>query len=215
MNTPAESVQRTADGYRVNGEPFDAVVSTLPLNLVPDVVEGLDAGSAQAMRELSYNSITCVLLALDRPEHPDLSWIYLPHDVQGPANRVTYMSNYSPGNAPEGKTSLMCEVTSPGGEPYPGPELEAQVIDGLVASGLVAEEEILFADRDSSRFAYIVYDAPFRARRAKALEGLAALGIEALGRFGQYEYWNSDQCVIAARALAGRMAEQARAGVSA
>ena len=173
--------------------------------------EGLDAGAGKAMEELSYNSITCILLALDRAEHPDLSWIYLPHASQGPANRVTYMSNYSPGNAPEGKTSLMCEVTSPGGAPIPGASLETEVIDGLVHAGLMTREELLFADSETSRFAYIVYDAPFEARRAAALKGLADLGIEALGRFGQYEYWNSDQCVIASRAMAERLlAESAR-----
>ena len=211
LGTPVESVQRVGEGYTVNGEPFDRVVSTLPMNLLPGVVQDLEAGAAQAMTELSYNSITCVLLALDRPKHPDLSWIYLPHESQGPANRVTYMSNYSPGNAPEGKTSLMCEITSPGGQPFAGPELEQQTIDGLIHAGLMTRDELLFTDRESSRFAYIVYDAPFEARRKAALDGLAALGIEALGRFGQYEYWNSDQCVIASRAMSERLlAESAR-----
>ncbi len=212
LGTRVANVARRGDGYTVDGEAFDRVVSTLPMNLLPDVLEGLDDGAAQAMAQLSYNSITCILLALDRPQHPDLSWIYLPHHEQGPANRVTYMSNYSPGNAPPGKTSLMCEVTSPGGQPYPGPELEQQVIDGLVTAGLMRREELLFTDRDSSRFAYIVYDAPFEARRKAALDGLARLGIEALGRFGQYEYWNSDQCVIAARALSERLLTQAARG---
>ena len=182
------------------------------MNLLPGVIEGLDAGAAQAMTELSYNSITCVLLALDRPKHPDLSWIYLPHESQGPANRVTYMSNYSPGNAPEGQNSLMCEITSPGGQPIAGPELEQQTIDGLIHAGLMTREELLFTDRESSRFAYIVYDAPFEARRKTALDGLAAFGIEALGRFGQYEYWNSDQCVIASRAMSERLLAEAAQG---
>jgi hypothetical protein len=33
-----------------------------------------------------------------------------------------------------------------------------------------------------------------------------------LGRFGRFEYDNSDQCVIKARALAGQLLEQARVG---
>jgi hypothetical protein len=31
---------------------------------------------------------------------------------------------------------------------------------------------------------------------------MASVGLEALGRFGRFEYDNSDQCVIKARALA-------------
>jgi protoporphyrinogen oxidase len=212
LSTPAESVRRVGDRYSVNGEDFDQVVSTIPLNLVPDCVEGLSDGAAQAMRELEYNSMTCVLLALDRPEHPNLSWIYLPHEVQGPANRVTYMSNYSPGNAPEGKTSLMCEITGPGGAAYPGDEVEEQTIAGLVHAGLMTREELMFVDRINTRFAYIVYDFDFSRRKAAALEALDTLGITPLGRFGNYDYHNSDQCVIAARDLADRLAEQAVRG---
>jgi protoporphyrinogen oxidase len=212
LSTPVERVQAVRGGYKVNGESFDQVVSTLPLNLLPGIVEDLPAGAAQAMAGLAYNSITCVLLALDRPEHPNLSWIYLPHEDQGPANRVTYMSNYSPGNAPAGRTSLMCEITFPGGAPEPGPELEAATIDGLVHAGLLERRELLFTDRHSSRFAYIVYDFEFAERKRTALAALEALGIHPLGRFGKYEYHNSDQCVIEARSLADRLVAQAARG---
>jgi hypothetical protein len=34
---------------------------------------------------------------------------------------------------------------------------------------------------------------------------MASVGLEALGRFGRFEYDNSDQCVIKARALARRL----------
>ena len=212
LSTPVESVERVGERFRVNGEDFDAVVSTVPLNLVPDFLEGLEDGEAEAMRSLEYNSMTCVLLALDRAEHPDLSWVYLPHEVQGPANRVTYMSNYSPGNAPAGKTSLMCEITSPGEAPYPGDEIEEQTVQGLVNAGLMKREELLFVDRTNTRFAYIVYDFRFAERKRTALAALGRLGITPLGRFGNYDYHNSDQCVIAARALADRLAEQAVTG---
>ncbi len=211
LSTPVESLRKVGDRYSVNGEDFDRVISTVPLNLVPDFLEGLETGEAEAMRTLEYNSMTCVLLALDRPEHPNLSWIYLPHEAQGPANRVTYMSNYSPGNAPEGKTSLMCEITSPG-EQYHGADVEQRTIDGLLHAGLMTKEELLFVDRTDTRFAYIVYDFAFAERKRTALSALERLGVVPLGRFGNYDYHNSDQCVIAARALADRLAAEAVAG---
>ncbi len=209
LATPVQSLVRTKSGWNVDGEPFDRVVSTLPLNLLPRIVEGMPAGVGEALRGLAYNSITCILYALDRPVHPDLSWVYLPHHDQGPANRVTYMSNYSPGNAPAGKTSLMCEVTNPGGEPYPDGRLEEEVLRGLIHADLVRRDEVLFADRASSRFAYIVYDHSFAERKRIGIEWLEANGIEPLGRFGRYDYHNSDQCVIAARELARRLGAQA------
>ena len=212
LSTPATELVRHGEGWRVNGEDFDAVVSTLPLTYLPDIAGDVPASVAEAMRALEFNSLTCLLIALDRHEHPDLSWIYLPHPHQGPANRVTYMSNYAPGNAPEGKTSLLCEVTSPGGAPLPGPEVGGEIVDGLDRAGLLERGEVLFTDRSAVRHAYVVFDHDYHARRSAALGWMESVGLVPLGRFGRFEYDNSDQCVVKARELAGRLLARAAVG---
>ena len=211
LNTPVQSVTRHGDAWRVNGEEFDCVVNTIALNLVPDLVEDVPDNVAQAMRGLAYNSITTFLLALDRPEHPNLSWVYLPQRKQGPANRITYMSNYAPGNAPAGKTSFLCEVTNRPDEHCTAGTLD-EVIDGMAGAGLLRKDEILFTDTSWHRFAYIVYDHELDARRATALDWCEQAGIVALGRFGHYDYHNSDQCVIDARKVAEKLRAQAVRG---
>jgi len=75
LSTPAADLVRHGEGWRVNGEDFDLVVSTLPLTYLPDIASDVPAGVAEAMRTLEYNSLTSLLVALDRPENPDLSWI--------------------------------------------------------------------------------------------------------------------------------------------
>ncbi len=217
LSTPVKDIVRRGSSWRVNGEEFDLVVSTLALTDLPDLLRDMPHDCAEAMRGLEYNGLVCVLLALDRPAHPDLSWVYLPHDVQGPANRVTYMSNYAPDNAPAGKTSFLCEVTLPGGaraekKGWPGKELEEQVIEGLVHAGLLSRDEILFHDRSAVRHAYVVFDHAYAARRKAAFAWLEEAGIVALGRFGRFEYDNSDQCVIKSRALAVAILARAKRG---
>lgn len=205
LATRVREVERTRAGWKVNGEEFDALVSTLALTDLPQLVRDVPHAAADAMRTLEYNSITCLLVALARAEHPKLSWIYLPHHEQGPTNRVTYMSNYAPGMAPAGKSSLLCEVTHPGGAPYPGPELEREVLEGLERSGILRRDEVLFTDRTSTRHAYIVFDAAYHARREVIFDWMAQVDLVPLGRFGRFEYDNSDQCVIRARELAGSL----------
>ena len=213
LSTPVRELQRAGEGWRVNGERFDLVVSTLPLNELPAVVPDMPSSVKEAMQGLAFNSIVTLLVALDRPAHPDLSWIYLPHHEQGPVNRITYMSNYSPHMAPEGRTSFLFEVTLPGNGPVPGRELEDESLGGAVSAGLLHPGEVLFTDRSTCRYAYIVYDHHLMARRKAALSWCEANGIVPLGRFGRYDYFNSDQCVIAARELAGKILERARTGV--
>jgi protoporphyrinogen oxidase len=153
-----------------------------------------------------------MLLGLERREHPDLSWIYLPHAVQGPANRVTFMSNYSPHNAPKGRSSFLCEVTVAGGQRFPGAELEGQVVAGMAAAGLLRRDEVLLTDRSEIRHAYVVFDHAYAARRAAIFAWMASVDLLPLGRFGRFEYDNSDQCVIRARTLAEELLARIRGG---
>ena len=212
FSTPVTELSRSGESWRVNGEEFDRVVNTISLSLLPDLVTEMSTDVAQAMRALEYNGLVCLLVALRRAEHPDLSWIYLPHAEQGPTNRVTYMSNYSPGNAPEGRSSLLCELTVRGGTPAPGAALEREVVDGLVHAGLIRRDEVLFVDRADTRQAYVVFDHDYDRRRDRALGWLDEAGIVPLGRFGRFEYDNSDQCVIKARVLARELAAAAARG---
>jgi protoporphyrinogen oxidase len=205
LNTPVTSVRRKGDGWSVNDEDFDVVVNTIALTYLPEIIEGLPEDVARAMRELEYNGLVTYLVAMDREEHPNLSWIYLPQKKQGPANRVTYMSNYSPGNAPEGKTSFLIEITTPGGQPFPEQELEQEVLQGLEVAGLLKREEILFTDRSQVNHAYVVFDHGYQQRRGLVLDWMESQGLNPLGRFGRFEYDNSDQCVIKAREKAAAM----------
>jgi protoporphyrinogen oxidase len=205
LNTPVTNVRRKGDGWIVNDEEFDVVVNTISLTYMPDIIEGMPADVAKAMRELEYNGLVTYLIALDRAEHPNLSWIYLPQKSQGPANRVTYMSNYSPGNAPEGKTSFLIEITTPGGQPFPGLDLKEDVIQGLETAGLLKRNEIMFTDRSQVNHAYVVFDHEYHSRRNLALGWMDEQKLHPLGRFGRFEYDNSDQCVIKARAKAAEM----------
>ncbi|MDZ4773910.1 MAG: FAD-dependent oxidoreductase [Planctomycetota bacterium] len=212
LSTPVERIEKHGTSWRVNGESFDAVVSTLSLTYMPELVADMPRDVADACRKLEFNGIVCVLLALDRAQHPDLSWIYLPHANQGPANRITYMSNYSPHMAPTGKSSFLCEVTVQGGRPFPGRELEKELVDGMVSAGLIRRDEVLFTDRETIGQAYVVFDHAYATRRKVALSWFEAQGLVQLGRFGRFEYDNSDQCVIKSRELAQKLLEQARVG---
>jgi len=212
LSTPVTDLVRDGEGWRVNGERFDLVVSTIPLTALPGIVDGMPDEVAAAMRALEYNSLVTVLVALERAVHPPLSWAYLPHASQGPANRVTYLSNYSDGNAPRGRTSLLAEVTFAPAAGPPGAELEEEVVAGLAAAGLLERGEVLFTDRSEVSHAYIVFDHAHAARREAAIRWLESSGIVPHGRFGRFEYDNSDLCAIKSRALAERLLERARRG---
>jgi len=75
----------------------------------------------------------------------------------------------------------------------------------LENAGLIQRDQVLFTDRSDVDRAYVVYVHGHEKRRQKALGWLEDQGLFPLGRFGRFEYDNSDQCVEKARCLALRL----------
>ncbi len=211
LRTPAEHVRRTRGGFAVNGETFDLVVNTAPLPRVEAAFADLPPEVRADIRALRPISLVNVLFGVqvDRPPEP-LSWVYLPFPEQGPANRVTFFSNYSPRNAPPGHASFMAEVTHRGELRPDRPWLDA-LARSLGDAGLFDPRAIVVTDWTDNEFAYIDQDLDFAARIRRVREWFDSSGYITFGRFGRYEYHNSDQCIARAmevhahiRALAAR-----------
>ncbi|MBI3820242.1 MAG: FAD-dependent oxidoreductase [Planctomycetes bacterium] len=211
LNTPVREIRRVGDQYRVNGEFFDRVVNTIPL---PDFIKftpDLDPAARDAVLKLQFNSLTSVAVGLNHDKTPEYSWIYLPHPEQGPANRITYLNNYSPNVAPPGKSLILAEATCVG-VPRKDPEFVDEIVDGLAHAGLMNKSDVVMKHASTVKYAYVIFDHDFRKKIDAALRGVEALGIESLGRFGRFEYINSDQCVSRAFALADRLVEESKSG---
>jgi hypothetical protein len=82
----------------------------------------------------------------------------------------------------------------------------------MAAAGLLRRDEVLLTDRSEVRHAYVVFDHAYAARRKAIFDWAASVDLVPLGRFGRFEYDNSDQCVVRARGLAGSLLERARRG---
>ena len=82
----------------------------------------------------------------------------------------------------------------------------------MAAAGLLRREEVLLTDRSEIRHAYVVFDHAYAARRKAIFDWMDSVGLVPLGRFGRFEYDNSDQCVARARALAGKLLPELRQG---
>jgi protoporphyrinogen oxidase len=195
LRTPVESVRRTAEGWRVNDEDYDLVVNTIPLPELAKAFVDLPADVRADVEELQPISLVNMLVGF-KTDQPltDLSWIYLPFADQGPANRVTYFSNYSPENAPPDHASYMVEVTHRG-DLEPTLDWQQDVVRALEGCKLLRRNDVVVTHAFRNRYAYIDQTLEFPARIARVRAWFDASGLITLGRFGRYEYHNSDQCI--------------------
>lgn len=205
-------VRREKDGFRVDGERYDLVVNTVPLPQIEPVLADLPDEVRADVRALRPISLVNAMIGvrLDEPL-PPLSWIYLPFADQGPTNRVTYFSNYSPHNAPAGHGSFLAEVTHRG-ELRPDAEWMQQLLRGLERAGILRREQVVLAEWCDNEFAYIDQDLAFAERIARVRRWFDTSGYITFGRFGRYEYHNSDQCIERAMQVRAHVREIAASG---
>ncbi|MBI4878968.1 MAG: FAD-dependent oxidoreductase [Planctomycetes bacterium] len=197
-------IERRGKRFAVDGNLYDRVISTMPLPELAEVLADWDSAAREAARALQHRSVTSVLFGIDAESVRPISWLYVPHAAQGPCNRVTYLSNYSPRNAPLGRGSIQAEVT------HAGPlALDDGFLDGLRQRfhelGLLRRERVDVMHHHCNEWGYILFDRDFTRKRRLAVEGAERSGVLPLGRFGRFDYHNSDQCVVAAKALVERL----------
>jgi len=208
-----QRVARRGDGFEVNGEAFDLVVNTVPLPQIEAAIEEIPAEVRKDIQDLVPISLVNVMIGvkLDEPL-PDLSWIYLPFPEQGPTNRATYYSNYSKFNAPEGHGCFLAEVTHRGDLRADDPQLLQDVVDGLDRAGVLRKEQVMLLEACNNEFAYIDQDLQFQARVGRVRKWFDESGYLTFGRFGRYEYHNSDQCVKRAMQVHAHIRAMAESG---
>jgi protoporphyrinogen oxidase len=194
FGTPVAALARTRTGWRVNKDStFDAVVNTIPL---PDLLKCTREFSGLSAQPLSfdYNRVLVVGVALREPT-PDQTAVYVPSpDV--PFHRYTWMSYLNP-VGPD-RSNLIAEVTIPPDSSIDVPTIVRDVRRGLVHLKVVNDDsEILFTEAWLNEYGYPIYTHSHKATTARVLSALREKGVWSVGRWGSWEYWNTDMVLRA------------------
>lgn len=195
-----------SDGARER--TYDRLVSTMP---IPDLVRALEEVPSEvrvAANSLVHRSLYTVMLGIDRHPLNDLHWLYFPRKEDGLFNRASFPANYSETTCPPGASSVLVETTCAFGDET-WSMTEAEMIEHVVAKmsgqGFFERREVFFSRACRTRYAYVVFDRGHRQNLDRVLAFLEAKGIESIGRFGQFDYINTDQCILRALALAEKL----------
>lgn len=183
-----------SDGNRERS--FDRLVSTIPL---PHVVKALhiEGSIEDAAKELKYNSLITVMFGLNVAKLNSYSWLYIP-DKSVTAHRISFPSNYSPHTAPEGKSSILAEITCHMEDALwrmEDVEIAERVSEELQKASILDKEDICYWRVKRSKYAYVVYDRNHRKNVSLIREHFRNIGIDLVGRFAEFEYLNMDGCI--------------------
>lgn len=197
-DTKVANLERSDGQWIVNcEEAYDDIISTLPIQELLKVTQNVPPFVLSNSDGICYNGVGTVFIALKKDFEHDYSWIYLPHQSNGPANRITFLSNYSKENAPSGCGSILAEVTfrANANALYNKEKFMEEVVNSLAGCDFFDKDDILFTDCHYFQYAYPVYDVNFDDRMRILNNFFEEVNLKRFGRFATYDYFNVDHIV--------------------
>ncbi|MFB3881428.1 MAG: NAD(P)/FAD-dependent oxidoreductase [Armatimonadota bacterium] len=184
---------------------YEKLISSAPLPKLVEMIPSAPAPVREAAAALLSNRVLAVHLGVGRPGLSDKHWIYYP-EPQFVFQRISLPSNFAPGLAPPGTSSITAEVTC--SRDWSSDDLIGRVVADLQLAGVLTQGDSLrVAHVQELEPAYVVYRPDHRERIGVLREYLEPRGIYSCGRFGDWEYHNMDHAI-----LSGKRAAELAAG---
>jgi protoporphyrinogen oxidase len=207
--------QKTVDFRDGSSQPYYRLVSTLPLPQLVKSIRGVEVPSHvhEAASKLLWTSVALVEVELENSPDVDFHWAYF-YDEALSFSRVTLPHLLSSALVPAGAASLQAEVYFSRHKPpdHSAKQLKRRVIDELFAVGLLKSSSRI--RRVSTRvvpYANIVYDHYRAGALAIVKDFIRECDITLAGRYGEWEYYWTDQALQsglrASAAIAGMPVE--------
>lgn len=189
-------VRVRSNGHEADWGWSEALVSTAPLPWLLDACQGVPADLLARGRGLPWNGVSTVGIRVRGPR-PELgTWRYYP-DPDLVFTRLVFLHAFDPRLAPDHGWPLMAEVTWRGEEGPPDARtLTDRVIADARRAGVLTNCEVEGAEIWVTAPAYVRFEHGVADTIDEALDWLRVRGVEAVGRYGRWEYSSMQQVLI-------------------
>lgn len=173
--------------------PYSILISSLPLPEIISLIKDAPEAVKKSVAELKCTAVDLISVGCSQPEISPYLWFYIYDQDIYPARGYS-PSMKSSANAPPGCSSLQFEIYSLNTDKPKDPgKLQKNVIESIIKMGVCGADDILFAHHKRLKYGNVVFDLGMEQHRAVVLEYLKQQGIISCGRFGEWEYFWSDQ----------------------
>lgn len=175
--TPVTNIKKYNNKWIINDDlEADIVVSTIPLNLLPAYIEGTPDYILQQASLLRYNKVSNVFW---ESHLTDKTWTYQPNPDTIFHRYIHIGSFFKP---VQGYTITEC--------------VGDHSFEEMVENGRKDPFLIKPLGYNVSEHAYVVYDENRDKAVTEISNYLDMIGIRSIGRFGRWEYYNMDICLL-------------------
>ncbi len=181
--------KRYKNKWLINNEKeYDLLISTIPLNLLPYILEDVPTEIFKAANNLKYNRVTTMLWEAEKSEQ---TWTYFPQ------KETIFHRNIHIGNFFRPKQNVI--ITEAIGEVSE----EKMITEGKKFNFLLNP-----LSYHVSKHAYVVFDENYSQSKNSILNYFDTINLFTLGRFGEWEYYNMDICIKSALNLTDFISKQ-------
>ena len=198
-----------ADGFRTH---YDTLVSTLPLPVLIRCAEDAPDNVREAAEQLRTTQLLLVDIAAKHPAKLKHHWVYV-YDEDKLSTSVTMMENLSPHNVPESCTGMSVEVCGSAYKPLPSDReaVARKVTDELVEMGLLENlDAVISTNVRFVPWGQVIYDHNRKPALQVIQAFLDSVGVVCIGRYAEWKYAMTHDCVLKAKHEAEMMALKAR-----
>jgi UDP-galactopyranose mutase len=174
----------------------NAVVSTLPLPDLVDIMPDMPTRVERACKKLVYNSLLCAGIGIKRTRIIDKHSLYYP-EKKYLFHRLSFPMNISKETTPKNRSSILVEVTYQKNRNIDLIDAKERILNDLRDVELIKKNDIVEVSRVlTSKYAYIIYDLEHRKNVDIIHNYLKENRIIPAGRFAEWEYLNMDKSIL-------------------
>jgi len=184
---------------------WEKIVSTMPVTELVTMVRDVPNHIVQLANELPYVSLQVDFFVTSEPLVGVPQRLYCA-DADMPAHKIVFNSLSSENERNKPYHSIISETSIGDFGKSSCCDRTARIFKRLCDVGLIKDKMKIL----SHRYELVKYAYPVRGRQVKRIMDslnayLEHLGIYSIGRFGQWEYINIDQCFLKSKQLAERL----------
>ncbi|MCC7408240.1 MAG: FAD-dependent oxidoreductase [Phycisphaeraceae bacterium] len=210
LNSPIARIDprgRMAVGPDGRQYRWEFLVSTIPLPVLVRMVDGAPAAIIAMSDRLEYMSLRVELLLAGRRLGPTQRIYVADSDV--PPHKIAFNHNSSPSLRAKPQHAIMAEVSLSDDKPVDVNQIAPRTIAFLCDLGVLeSPRDIVWQGHVDVKYAYPVYTHHRPALVQGIKDWLAQHHIYTVGRFGDWEYVNSDRCVMKGMDLGRALRQQ-------
>jgi protoporphyrinogen oxidase len=180
-----------------NGRQYrwNNIVSTIPLPILVRMIKGTPKDIVTMADGLDYMSLYVIFLLVGRQLETEIQRIYIA-DPTVPPHKIAFNHNSSEYLRQQPHHAIMAEVSMSPEKTVKLDDIVPLTVDFLIQRGILrSTSDIIWDGYKNVQYAYPVYTH----QRSELVQGikdwLAQFNIYTLGRFGDWEYINSDRCI--------------------